>query len=165
MGRGRLRLVDLHVARRRRFGASGASLTQPLFHGGALGSPASISTRAAHDGRGGAVQNKTVLAAFQSVADTLVSLEGGTRTRSSRHAARRLLPMAIAAARHPKRDTKLGWHGVLCDIDRGATVSERRTCNRSALRERRAPRRYRRAVRFNGRSAAPGDANSRRAGR
>ncbi|MEP6885580.1 MAG: efflux transporter outer membrane subunit [Gammaproteobacteria bacterium] len=56
----------------------GASLTQPLFHGGALVAR-KHQYEAAHDAAVAQYQ-QTVLAAFQNVADTLVSLEEDANT-------------------------------------------------------------------------------------
>jgi NodT family efflux transporter outer membrane factor (OMF) lipoprotein len=57
--------------------SAGASLTQPIFHGGALRAR-ERQYQAAYDGAV-AQYRQTVLTAFQSVADTLVSLEDDAR--------------------------------------------------------------------------------------
>ena len=57
--------------------SAGASLTQPIFHGGALRAR-ERKYQAAYDGAV-AQYRQTVLTAFQSVADTLVSLEDDAR--------------------------------------------------------------------------------------
>lgn len=57
--------------------SAGASLTQPIFHGGALRAR-ERRYQAAYDGAV-AQYRQTVLSAFQSVADTLVSLEDDAR--------------------------------------------------------------------------------------
>ena len=63
----------------------GASLTQPLFHGGALAAR-KHQYEAAHDA---AVEQykQTVLSAFQNVADLLVSLQEDTNALNQTHRA------------------------------------------------------------------------------
>jgi NodT family efflux transporter outer membrane factor (OMF) lipoprotein len=75
----------------------GASLTQPLFHGGALVAR-KRQYEAAHDAAV-AQYKQTVLAAFQSVADTLVSLEEDANTLEQTR-------RAAAAAEAMRRDTE-----------------------------------------------------------
>jgi NodT family efflux transporter outer membrane factor (OMF) lipoprotein len=75
----------------------GASLTQPLFHGGALVAR-KHQYEAAHDAAV-AQYRQTVLAAFQNVADTLVSLEEDANTLSQ-------TSRAAAAAGSMQRNTE-----------------------------------------------------------
>jgi NodT family efflux transporter outer membrane factor (OMF) lipoprotein len=63
----------------------GASLSQPIFHGGAL----LAQRRAALDTYDAAVDQQTVLAAFQNVANTLASLEQDAAALASSDAASR----------------------------------------------------------------------------
>jgi NodT family efflux transporter outer membrane factor (OMF) lipoprotein len=94
--------------------SAGASLTQPLFHGGALVAR-KHQYEAAHDAAV-AQYRQTVLAAFQAVADTLVSLEedANTLTQTGR---------AAAAAESLQRDTesryRLGAMGYYATLAAG----------------------------------------------
>jgi len=75
----------------------GASLTQPIFHGGALVAR-KHQYEAAHDAAV-AQYRQTVLAAFQNVADTLVSLDEDANTLVQAH-------RAATAAYSAQRDTE-----------------------------------------------------------
>jgi NodT family efflux transporter outer membrane factor (OMF) lipoprotein len=75
----------------------GASLTQPLFHGGALVAR-KHQYEAAHDAAVSQYE-QTVLAAFQNVADTLVSLDEDANTLAQTQ-------RAATAARALQRDTE-----------------------------------------------------------
>jgi len=81
----------------------GASLTQPLFHGGAL-----VARKHQYEaGYDAAVAQykQTVLAAFQNVADTLVSLDEDARTLAQ---AQRSADAAQAAHRNTEAKYRLG---------------------------------------------------------
>jgi NodT family efflux transporter outer membrane factor (OMF) lipoprotein len=81
----------------------GASLTQPLFHGGALVAR-KHQYEAAHDAAV-AQYRQTVLAAFQNVADTLVSLDEDTNALTQ---ARRAATAAGAMQRDTESRYRLG---------------------------------------------------------
>ncbi len=131
----------------------GASLTQPLFHGGAL-----VARKHQYEATYDAAvaqYRQTVLAAFQNVADTLVSLDEDANTLAQ---AERAANAAGAMQRNADSRYRLGAAAILRDPDGGAAVRERGCAVHS--RARRAAGRHRRVIRCHGQSAAgrPGSA-------
>jgi NodT family efflux transporter outer membrane factor (OMF) lipoprotein len=97
----------------------GATLTQPLFHGGAL-----VARRHQYQASYEAAASQyrqTVLAAFQNVADNLVSLEADARTLAQTQ-------RAAAAARSLRQDTqaryKLGSSPFYATLTAGQQVQD-----------------------------------------
>jgi NodT family efflux transporter outer membrane factor (OMF) lipoprotein len=97
----------------------GATLTQPLFHGGAL--VARRHQYQASDDAAASQYRQTVLTAFQNVADTLVSLEEDARTLAQTQ-------RAAAAARALRQDTqaryKLGSSPFYATLTSGQQVQD-----------------------------------------
>ncbi len=124
----------------------GATLSQPVFHGGAL-LARKHQYEASYDAAV-AQYKQTVLAAFQNVADTLVSLDEDANTLTQ---TRRSMNAAHDATSDTEARYKLGATTVLCDADGGAAIPERahsvHACPCGTARG------YRLAVRFDGQSA------------
>ncbi len=93
----------------------GASLTQPLFHGGALA--ARKHQYEANYSAAVSQYRQTVLAAFQNVADTLVSLEEDANTLAQSE-------RAANAARDMDRDAEARYHLGASPLDAALTARQ-----------------------------------------
>ena len=152
----RIRLVHLHLAggrdlERRRHRSRSRCFTAARW------SPASVSTRQLYEAAVSQYR-QTVLAAFQKVADTLVSLEEDAHT--AQPDAARAAAARGALQQNTESRYKLGPPPFYATPDRRSAVSERASTIYS--RARRSARRHRRTIRLHGQPTAGHGRPSRR---